>query len=466
MKQENNQYFYKILCIIINILKQWTIIVCAMLICAFGMDVFKTLTYKPMYVASATAIIETGKATYTEDEKKNSYGKTLDYIFDTQVVNDYVKENITGAFHPYRCDVIAQENANIVNINVTSDTKQSSFYSLKYILDWYQKNHKTYQLNYKLNIIEDISFQEQPTIVNNHNSNIKLGAIIGAMISIILLFIFYFVKSTVTNPKDIDKNIDSRLFSKIPRERKHRNKLFWKKNRKAILIDSMKTSFFYKEALKKLRHRLEESAKKHDYKTVLVTSTSENEGKSSVSANLAIGFGMKDYKVLLIDTDFRKPSLKKVFDQQKEETAYLNDYLEGHKKWRDVVVPVKKSNIDVIFTKKDLEKAESYCSHEKMQLLLEEAKKDYDFILVDSAPAGYLSDTIKLNNYCDCSLLVIKQNVVTFNQINNTIHRLTTIKNNLLGVVYNASIYQFRGQRGMSKSHYDYNRYYDRKRRG
>ena len=175
---------------------------------------------------------------------------------------------------------------------------------------------------------------------------------------------------------------------------------------------------------------------------------------------------MKDYKVLLIDTDFRKPSLKKVFDQQKIETAYLNDYLEGNKAWKDVVVNLSKSNIDVIFIKKDLEHAESYCSHEKMQELLEEAKNEYDYVLVDSSPAGYLSDTIKLNKFCDCSLLVIKQNVATFNQINNTIHRLTTIKNNLLGVVYNASIYQFRQQRGMSKSHYDYNRYYDRKRRG
>ena len=466
MNKETSSISNKLLCVCINILKQWQVIVCTILIFGIGLDIFQTLTYKPQYTASATVVIESGKPTYSDTKTADTYVKTLDYIFDTQVVNDYVKTQLKDAYHPYACTITSNENPNIITIHVVSDTKQSSFYSLKYILDWYQKNHKTYQLNDQLNVLEDVSFSDMPIQINSHKRNLIKGSIIGAVLSFVILFFFHFIRSTVTSSKEIESNIDSRLFTKIPRERKPRNKKFWKKNRKAILIDSVKTSFFYKEALKKLRHRLEESAIKHHYQSVLITSTSENEGKSSICANIAIGLGMKDRKVLVIDADYRKPSLHKIFEISDSHARYGNDYFNGKANWKDLVYHDVKNHVDVLLADKDLPHAEEYCDHERMETLLNEAKKEYDYVLIDSSPAGYLNDAIKLNRYCDCSLLIVKQNVATYNQINNTISRLSTIKSNLLGVVYNASIYQFKNRSVMSNHRNGYDRYYDRNRRG
>ena len=463
MSQENHSIVNRLICVCINVLKQWQIIFCVVLLCGIGMDLFKTYTYQPKYVASTTAVIESGKPVYGDDNTNQKYAATLDYIFETEVVNEYVKDKLKDAYYPYSCNIVNKENTNVVTISILSDTKQSSFYSLKYIMNWYHKNHKKYQLNYKLKVLDDISFSEMPMMLNSHSKNFIKGAMIGGILTAGILFIIHFIRNTVTTVKDIENNIDSRLFSKIPREKKSRGKKFWKKNRKAILVDSMKTSFGYKEALKKLRHRLEESCKKHGYKTILVTSTSENEGKSSICANLAIGLAMKNHKVLIIDADFRKPSLHKIFEIS--DKKYLNDYVNGKTDWKNLVISNKEHQIDVLITKKDLDHAEKYCEDLKMMNVITEARKVYDYVLIDSSPAGYLNDAIKLNKHCDCSLLITKQNTATFNQINNTIVRLTAIKNNLLGIVYNASILKLRNQTTGMSDRYGYNRYYDRNRR-
>ena len=466
MKQESNNIFDKFLCVVINIFKQWRVIICFICICGVSVDVFKTSTYYPQYLATVTVVLDSGEMKVLENENDVNYADTLEYIFNTKLMNEYVKNNLRSAYHPYVCNITEGESSNILSISVVSDTKQSSFYSLKHILNWYKENHDTYKLNYKLNILENITFHEAPVTINSHKSNFKKGATLGTIVILAILFLFNFMRSTVTNAKEVENNLDSRLFAKIPKEHKPKNKKFWKKNKTAILINSFKTSFFYKESLKKLRHHLEESCTKHGYKSILITSTSENEGKSSMCANVAIALGMKNKKVLIIDADFRKPSMYKIFEMEQQEQRNLNAYIAGESDWKDMIVRPSKCKVDVIFSKKEINDAEDLCNNHRLEQLIQEASKQYDYVLIDTSPAGYLNDALILNRYCDCSLLIVKQNSATYNQINNTIYRLTTIKNNLLGIVYNASIFQFKNQSFKLGDHYGYGHYYNRDRRG
>ena len=463
MKQDNHAIFNKCYCILANVIKQWRIVICVVAICGVGFDILKTISYHLQYQATTNVYIDSKEMSFAEGGVTSSYAKTLDYILDTKVVSEYVQEQMKDSYYPYICTVSQKENTNILTISVVSDTKQSSFYTLKNILNWYNANHLKYELEYEMQRIEDISFQDAPVVANSHFSNLKKGAVAGGVLIIVILAFINFMKSTVTSPKEIEAHIDSRLFAKIPRERKPISKTFWKKNRLPILISSMKTSFAYKEAIKKLRHRLEESSEKHNYKTVVVTSCSENEGKSSIGVNLALSLAMKKHKVLIVDTDFRKPSIHKILNIKSKK--YLNDYLDDKAAWMNLIVHASKYNVDTLICKKDLELAEAYCENDKFASLLEEAKQLYDYIIVDTSPAGYLNDALKVNKHCDCSLLVVKQNLASYNQINNTIARLSSIKNNLLGIVYNASLYQLHDKKMGVGSKYGYDRYYSRNRR-
>lgn len=463
MNMNQNKFSGKIVCTLFSIIRKWRIVICVALICGLSFDVFKTMTYQPQYSASMKVILDSNEFTYNQMEETQNYTKTLNYIFNGQVVKDYLKKNMGNTLKPYTCTLTSSQDTNITTVTVVSKTKKSAYESLNYIEKWYRKNSNAYNLKYKMEILEKPEFSYTPINPNSHVNNVKKGGILGAGIIVLLLALFSYISSTVKNEHDIEANVDCRLFAKIPLEKKPRSRKFWKKNKKSILITSIKTSFAYKESIKKLRHKVEQSAMKHNYKTIMVTSTDENEGKSSVCTNLALSLAMKDYKVLLIDTDFRKPAIQKVFELHNQK--YLNLYFEGKDSWQNQIQHLEKPNLDILTITQEKKHIEEYLSSQYMKDLINEARELYDYVLIDSAPAGYLNDSIILNHYIDTTLLIVKQDRANFKSINNTIYRLMNVKNNLMGCVYVSSILDFTKQKLNNGYRYGYERYYGKGRR-
>ena len=194
----------------------------------------------------------------------------------------------------------------------------------------------------------------------------------------------------------------------------------------------------------------------------MITGSLENEGKSSVAANLALSLAQKNYKVLLIDADIRKPSAHKIFELKTKRC--INEYLNGIQKWESQIEYIKKYDLFVLCAKPDLNNSEKMLNGEKMKRLIEEASKEFDYVLVDTSPACFLNEPIIINEMVDASLLVIKQNLATTRAINETISRIVSSKNNLIGCIYNASVIDLIKENKAYGYRYGYNRY-DRTRR-
>lgn len=462
MDNQNKNLILKLTCVLSSLLKQWKIIILIMIVCGMGLDVFKTITYHPQYASTMQAVLTSGENTYSNLEGAISYIKTLDYIFNGDVVNRYIEEQIDVEDLNMTCTITSVNNTNVVNIQVVSNSKRNAFHSLKNIVKWYQKNMKKYNFSYSINTIEEPMIIESPININSHSHNFKIGFIGSGVLVIALLALQAYFKDTIKTSDEIKNKIDCRLFGKLPKELKPISKKFWEKRKQAILITSLKTSFSYKEAIKKLRSRVEESSKKHGYKSIMITGSLENEGKSSVAANLALSLAQKNYKVLLIDSDIRKPSLHKIFELKTKRC--LNEYLNGSQKWESQVEFLKKYDLFVLCSKPDLNNSEKLINSEKMKKLIEEASKEFDYVLVDTSPACFLNEPIIINEMVDASLLVIKQHSATTRAINETISRIVSSKNNLIGCIYNASVIDFIKENKAYGYRYGYNRY-DRTRR-
>src|SRR5699024_9031564 len=121
-----------------------------------------------------------------------------------------------------------------------------------------------------------------------------------------------------------------RLLGTIPYEKKQ---FTWKeilqKKKKSLLISTSLVSMVFSESVRKLATRLNHHMSRRKQKVILVTSVSENEGKSSVAANLALALAEKGKRVALIDGDLKKPAQYKVFGQPKAPKGWLSDYLSG-----------------------------------------------------------------------------------------------------------------------------------------
>ena len=120
---------------------------------------------------------------------------------------------------------------------------------------------------------------------------------------------------------------------------------------------------------------------RREQKVLIVTSVSENEGKSSVAANLALALAEKGRKVLLIDVDLKKPALYKVFEKQQENRKYLSDYLEKKAGVKDVLFYEKKERIYTVFQKKGIHNAAKYLDSPEMGALIDAGRKKMDYVI-------------------------------------------------------------------------------------
>ena len=413
-----------------------------------------TSMYVPEYKASLTAIVKSYDSTYAKLAETRSYTKTLEYILNGEVAKKYVKKEIGDNNANLTCTIELQDNTNFVTMSVVSDSKQSSYYALKTFVVWANEESNIYKEDYKLEVIENASYSNTPVKANSHYKNFILGSAAGFFITCAYLAFLDLLKKKIRTSSELEQNISIRMIAKIPKEHKKRGIRFWKNNKNAILITSIKTSFMFKEAFKKLRHRFEESAKKHGYKTILFTSAMENEGKTTIMVNLAIALAMKNKKVLLLDLDIIKPSVHKLLNLNVDKN--INKYISGDVSWQSQVQKYKQSTLDVITTVTVEDKPEEFLRSNKIKEIFNEAKEKYDYILIDTAPMGNLSDAVIVNEYTDASILIVKQGVSTCGFIEENIFRLSNAKDNLIGCIYNSSIINREAKKKLTGYGYSY----------
>ena len=456
--EENNQnqdLLTRISCVVSDILHKWTMIVVVMFVCGSVFDVVKTVRYVPQYGSSMTATLGDGSDTFKNLDKIQSYVSTLNYLMNSKNAKAYVKHKMDIASTTYSATVTTQQ-ANIVNISVTADTKKEAYYALGYLTDWYGKNTSRYSFPYSINVLEESSFSTSPVNPLSHKGNFMKGALVGGVVLIFFLALYYLMRETIKSEDEAKHKINARVYAKIPYERKKRVHLF-KKSKKAILITSLKTSFFYRESINKLRSKIEASSQKHGYTSFMVTSALENEGKSSVAANLALSLAKNGHKTLIVDLDLRKPSLDKIFELKTNKS--INKAIEGKEPWRSQVLTLEHTGLQVLTCTQDIEHAEKLTEANRLKALLEEFNQVYDYVILDVSPSYLLNEPMTINELVDATLFVVKQDYADREVINETISRLSYVKNNVIGVVFNSRVIESGTSTGTYGYRYGYNRY-------
>ena len=207
--------------------------------------------------------------------------------------------------------------------------------------------------------------------------------------------------------------------------------------KKALLITQMTTSFEFVEAFRRLRIRFEAQARKKYYKIVSVSSTMENEGKSSIILNLAIALAKQGRKVLLVDLDLGKPALHKLMEVTVEHG--IEEALRGEIAIQQTVTTHGRMKIDCAYTKHGVPKRLELLENPILEAWLQECREKYDYILIDTPPSHMMSDSRIISQYADALMLVVCQNVVPTTLINRTIEHYLIQGTPIMGCVLNRS---------------------------
>jgi capsular exopolysaccharide synthesis family protein len=189
------------------------------------------------------------------------------------------------------------------------------------------------------------------------------------------------------------------------------------------------------EAYRTIRSNIRFSSTDREIKSLLITSSGPEEGKSLTCANLAVAFAASETKVLLIDADLRKPNLHRIMNINKKDG--LTNILSEHKDYKAFISRTEVSNLDVLSSGPVPPNPSEMLSSKAMKSLMEQLKSNYDIVIVDTPPVGLVTDAQILSTLVDGAILVVASEKAKVDSTRNARDLLKNVNSNILGVILN-----------------------------
>ena len=199
---------------------------------------------------------------------------------------------------------------------------------------------------------------------------------------------------------------------------------------------SARNDFFLTEAYKTLRTNVMFSLTGESAcKVITVTSSLQSEGKSVTACNLGLSFAAADKRVLLIDCDLRKPKVGRLL--QLNAPNGLSNVLMEPRLLNEAVLPFENTKMHVILAGNIPPNPSELLGSTRMEKLLQELKRHYDYIILDSPPINMVTDAVVLANQTDGVLFVVRANHAERGGVMHAIDQLEYAHAKVLGFVLN-----------------------------
>jgi len=251
--------------------------------------------------------------------------------------------------------------------------------------------------------------------------NIALGIIVGLAVGVGLAFFIEYLDTSVKTIDDVERALGSPVLGVIPQ------------NVGSLIEEGPESP--HAEAYRVLRTNILFSRKREDANTLTVVSGGAGEGKSTTIFNLCSVFAQNNQRVLLVDSDLRRPSLHKLF--KVSNSAGLTSFLLGHNKIEEVIQTTPLTNLDFLPSGKLPSSSLGILNSPQMKEFIQEVKKRYDWVFFDSPPIMGVSDASILTSMVDVTLLVIQYRKYPQAMTIRAKQMVEKIGGNLLGVVLN-----------------------------
>ena len=295
--------------------------------------------------------------------------------------------------------------------------------------------------------IEIVDSAKPPTlpIRPKKKLNIILGILFGLSIGVGIAFLLEILDDTVKTGDDIER-LGLTLLGTIPlvhtdqiiRRLRKQGKEFTDSDLhrvEAKMITRFSPKSPVSEAYRSLRTNIQFADIDKPKRVILMTSTTSKEGKSTTAVNLAVTLAQTGSRVLLVDSDLRRPALHNFFGFDK---AYgLTNVLIGSLSLDDVIKPTEVDKLDVITAGDIPPNPAELVASEKMRKFIEDVRARYDHVILDSPPVIAVTDAAILATRVDGALLVVSSGTVNRKEVQRSVALIKNVRSNILGVVLN-----------------------------
>lgn len=419
----------------------WVVILCS-IIGALGFYLINHASYKPMYTSSATlSVLNSGSvtasyATYTISTEK---ANVLVNVFTEPTIKEAAAEYLEIDSFDGTVSARVLDQTNFIELQVTSNHPEKSYRLLNAII---KSHHKVSNKIFRNAGVSVISMPTVPSAPSNHISNQNRSLVVAACttLSLALLIVLSLMRNTVKKESDFNDKVESKLIGTITHEDKRMTlRDMRQKKKKGLLIHSNAfISLRFTENFHKIAAKLEHKKHQTNEKVFAITSVAENEGKSTCAANIAVSLADRGNKVILLDLDFKKPALYKIFSEEAVENGELSDLLSEKIGYEELMIrQFKKTSLFLAVNTKADSSYRSYIESGSIVRLFEKLKEEYDFIIVDTAPLSLDASVTDIVGMVDKTVLIVRTDTVRINAINEAITTISKISSNLAGCILN-----------------------------
>lgn len=426
----------------LNYLKKYVLVIAAVaIVLIIGVFIYDKSIKKPLYTTYTTIILTKSNETQT--------GTTItqnDILLNQKLVETYSKiiksklvlEQViseTGVTYTAEelsenVSVEAYENTEMLKISVTDQDPELAANIANSIAQVFSGEiAKIYQIN-NISVVDVAVTPEEVS-----NNTLKRDLLIALFISIFgtigVVFVVYYFDDTVKLTDDLEEEIGMPVVAKV-----FKSDIGSKNNRKIELLAQKYPKSVVSESIKTLRTNLQFSSVDEDIKTILITSSIPGEGKSFISANLAISFAQTDKRVLIVDCDMRKGRQHRIFKLSNSK-GLSNLLIDDMTNLKDYINKTSVPGVHVITRGTVPPNPSELLNSKKNSDLLRVLKAKYDVIIYDGVPCNGLPDSIIMSKLVDKVLIVSSDSMTPKSVLESTKKQLESVNAPVAGDVLN-----------------------------
>lgn len=245
-----------------------------------------------------------------------------------------------------------------------------------------------------------------------------LALVLGFLIPGGILYIINFLKFRIEGHDDVEKLTKLPILADIAVAGEGT------KTKGDIVVHENKNNQM-EEVFRSLRTNLQFIMSK-DQKVILFTSSLSGEGKTFTAANLAVSFALLDKKVVLVGLDIRKPRLAELFEIKDHHHGITNLLSMANPTAEDVEKQILNSNVndnlDILMAGPIPPNPTELIARPTLEMVIDTLKEKYDYVLIDSAPVGLVTDTLQIGRVADATIIMCRADYTpkdSFNYIND-----------------------------------------------
>jgi len=314
---------------------------------------------------------------------------------------------------------------------------------------------------YATNVAEDNERRKQEQIVPGtrpltisfprYGLFVPGGFFVGLLLSLGLIFLLEFIDDSIKTPSDVVRHLQAPLLGMIPEYDEEDAE-----DIELAKVCSIHPQEVISESFRQIRTNLYFSAPLEELKVMLITSSGAGCGKTTAAVNLGITFASEGKRVLLVDANFRRAALNRLFPIEAPPRG-LSNVLVGQASAADVIRSAGIEGLDVMDAGPVPPNPAVLLSSERMQKLLTSQRDYYDHIIIDGPPALLLTDARILAGQVDGTIMVVHAGNTSRGVVGRMLRELKTDQVRILGVLLNAVRPQKGGYfRETYRSYYDY----------